>query len=230
MSTTCAICLDDIVVETTGCTTLSCKHEFHFSCLCSWFMNSSSCPCCRNVVGPLEDFPPDADADADAEEDDDSDYEEDDDDATWFGFASMNTLLRSRGGQGIIASSWNTLERINDEIGFYTLQDLNYMLIGNGAHALNLEEWAALPFGNYTTEPVHAKSYLMLDGTWRNIIHNPEEHSGVVVVVPPTHLPDDFGMHASVIAYQAAKKLQKAWRNRSKPITLQALEATLISA
>jgi len=190
---------------------------------------------CRNVVGPLEDFPPEADE----EEDEDSEYEEDDD-ATWFGFVSMNTLLRSRGGQGIIASSWNTLERINDEIGFYTLQDLNYMLIGNGAHALNLEEWAALPFGNYTntntntntTEPVHAKSYLKLDGTWRNIIHNPEEHSGVVVVVPPTHLPDDFGMHASVIAYQAAKKLQNAWRNRSKsrPITLQALEASLISA
>jgi hypothetical protein len=57
---TCAICLDAIDVATTGCTTLSCKHEFHFSCISSWFLNThnqSSCPCCRKVMTAMENLP-----------------------------------------------------------------------------------------------------------------------------------------------------------------------------
>ena len=55
----CSICLEQIT-KTTGCTTLSCEHSFHFRCISEWFLIqrddalSQVCPCCRNEGADLD--------------------------------------------------------------------------------------------------------------------------------------------------------------------------------
>ena len=44
----CCICLDEIVVATTGCVQLACSHTYHLGCISTWFQNNPSCPECRH--------------------------------------------------------------------------------------------------------------------------------------------------------------------------------------
>ena len=52
----CSICKDAIDVPTTGRVELSCSHQFHLSCIGTWFQtnNNCSCPMCRKPAEPLE--------------------------------------------------------------------------------------------------------------------------------------------------------------------------------
>lgn len=58
----CSICFEAITVKT-GCTTTSCGHTFHFSCLARWSLqkinteDSQNCPICRNVFSEIERLP-----------------------------------------------------------------------------------------------------------------------------------------------------------------------------
>lgn len=78
----CSICFDDITAST-GSTTLSCGHVFHFSCIAKWFVNScgesaSTCALCRKEMGETEDLAKDLFMDVgedDDDDEDDSDYE-----------------------------------------------------------------------------------------------------------------------------------------------------------
>ncbi len=55
----CSICFDAIT-KTTGCTTLSCEHVFHFRCIDEWFTKQlldnlhQTCPCCRSEGAELD--------------------------------------------------------------------------------------------------------------------------------------------------------------------------------
>lgn len=53
----CSICYDGVTSDT-GYTKLSCGHDFHYSCITSWFsVNNGSCPLCRKSTGKLERLP-----------------------------------------------------------------------------------------------------------------------------------------------------------------------------
>ena len=55
----CTICFEDLTAIT-GQSTLGCGHIFHLRCIVAWFQEqecASSCPCCRRVVGILDNVP-----------------------------------------------------------------------------------------------------------------------------------------------------------------------------
>ena len=54
----CCICLDEIVVATTGCVQLSCSHTYHLGCISAWFQKNASCPECRHKPTEKEAPPP----------------------------------------------------------------------------------------------------------------------------------------------------------------------------
>lgn len=62
-SSTCSICFDDTYSYNQNdplfCHRTSCGHLFHTSCINRWYMNSTTCPCCRQqdttVQHPLTD-------------------------------------------------------------------------------------------------------------------------------------------------------------------------------
>ena len=228
---TCAICLDSIEVATTGCTTLSCNHEFHFSCISSWFLNThnqSSCPCCRKVMTPMENLP-----EQEQEDDDeyDSEDEDEDDEYCFFTYASFNRLLRSKGGRGVTMSQWMAMHPVNGEISFYTANEIDFFLIGNGATgSMTEQEWddhARILEEDEPQQKTKSISHLMADGTWRTTILNPEDDTGVVVVLPE-NMPDDYGFHATVIANTSAKKLQNIWRSK-RTYTVEQIEKMLMA-
>lgn len=233
---TCAICLDCIDVETTGCTTLSCKHEFHFSCISSWFLNThnqSSCPCCRKIMTPMENL-----QEKENEEDEESDYESDEeseeDQFCFFTYANFNRLLRSKGGRGVTMSQWMAMHPVNGEVSFYSVSEIECLLIGNGGTGtITDEEWEDNARildeddGMMPTTPPKPISHLMADGTWRTAILNPEDDTGVAVVLPE-NTTDDYGFHATVIANTSAKKLQNVWRSK-RTYTVDQIERILMA-
>jgi hypothetical protein len=231
---TCAICLDAIDVATTGCTTLSCKHEFHFSCISSWFLNThnqSSCPCCRKVMTAMENLPEEEYEDEDEYE---SEYEsdEEDDEYCFFTYANFNRFLRSKGGRGVTMRQWMAMKPVNGEIAFYTATEVDFFLIGNGATGTMTEqEWddnaRIIEEEEQTEQKTNPISHLMADGTWRTTILNPEDDTGVAVVLPE-NTPDDYGFHATVIANTSAKKLQNIWRSK-RTYTLDQIERMLMA-
>ena len=51
----CSICLDAIVVDTTGRVEMSgCHHAFHLGCIAKWLVKQDHCPNCRNIVSDKE--------------------------------------------------------------------------------------------------------------------------------------------------------------------------------
>lgn len=51
----CSICLEDFVVDDN--ILLSCKHQYHKSCIDSWLLKSDLCPLCRcSVDGGIKDL------------------------------------------------------------------------------------------------------------------------------------------------------------------------------
>jgi len=94
----CSICFDDINAST-GSTTLSCGHVFHFNCIARWFANSDdiNCALCRKqMVGDKEGYVHEGEYD---DEDEDDEDDEDEDEEEWGSTAEdrlKRELLRKR--------------------------------------------------------------------------------------------------------------------------------------
>ena len=219
---TCAICIEDIDVLTTGCTTLSCQHAFHYSCITSWFLNThnqSSCPCCRKVMGPMEDVPYE-------EDEEDEEEEEEEEDASFFFYGELNALIRSRGGQSITMAQWLRMPLQEEQACFSGIDELNNLLIGKNALPLTQEEWCEIPCNNFVENALPYSEtvtvHLLEDGVWAEHCMNPEDRTGIAIYLPKEDTPA-----ASIVANLLAKKIQKKWRS-TQPIPLQALEAQLM--
>ena len=52
----CSVCFEDIEVEKTGKTELTCGHLYHPGCIAKWFITNSekTCPTCRKEATPFE--------------------------------------------------------------------------------------------------------------------------------------------------------------------------------
>jgi hypothetical protein len=148
MSTECSVCFDDINVET-GQTTMACGHTFHFSCLLKWFVNQTaqenpvSCPSCRYVAGDYDgigDVGEEKEVEDEEEDDEDESQEEEDEsqeETVGFSRGALDSLMRSRGGAGIIQQFWKIF---NEEHGYgdehsvsLSRTDLDFALLSNGA-------------------------------------------------------------------------------------------------
>jgi hypothetical protein len=227
---TCAICFDEIDVAVTGCTTLSCQHAFHYSCITAWFLNThnqSSCPCCRKVMGPMEDVPYEQEDEEDEDEDEDDD-DDDDTDASFFFYGELNRLIRSRGGQSITMAQWLRMPLQEEQACFSGIDELNNLLIGKNAMPLTQEEWCHVPCNNFVENALpYAETvvvHLLEDGAWAEHCMNPEDRTGIAVCLVKDDTPA-----ASILANLLAKKIQKKWRS-TQPIPLQQLEAQLMAA
>jgi hypothetical protein len=241
----CAICFDDIEVAKTGRTTLSCSHEFHYSCLTRWFISAidvdgdPSCPCCRKQMDGLENYPEYEGASEDEDEDeDDEDDEDEEEDPTFFTFAQLKALIRLRGGSSITMRYWLSMQTnlisLLNQASFATIGDLNEVLTDHGATAIAGAEYDTwdelLPFNPYVSPRARrncqevATVHLTSEGVWTTAFANPEEDTGVSV-----SLPKDEGGAAGTVAHLLAKKIQRAWK-KTQPITLEALEMQLMGS
>jgi hypothetical protein len=179
---------------------------------------------------PMENLP---EEDEESEYESESDYEsEEEDKYCFFTYANFNRLLRSKGGRGITMSQWMAMNPVNGEISFYTANEIEFFLIGNGATgSFTEQEWddnaRVIPATMFLSQPPRPISHLMADGTWRTTILNPEDDTGVAVVLPE-NTPDDYGFHATVIANTSAKKLQSLWRSKHT-YTLDQIERMLMA-
>jgi hypothetical protein len=50
----CSICLDAIVMETTGSVSMACGHTYHMSCISRWLTTTPTCPTCRHNATTTE--------------------------------------------------------------------------------------------------------------------------------------------------------------------------------
>lgn len=206
----CPICYDDISPDT-GRTVLSCTHEFHLFCIASWFIqcDESSCPCCRKMMGKLEDLP--TEADTEYESDDDTLSYESEDDSTYFTYAELNAFLRSKGGRGIKMATWLSMHPTDCQVAFTRSADLDLFVIGNGGQSVTESDWDSLPSNNLQTLPMSYESlikvHLMADGTWNSLMSS--TYSGVTVT-----LAKGEESSAGKLANLVTKKIQTLWRSR----------------
>ena len=241
----CAICFEDIEVAKTGRTTLSCSHEFHYSCLTRWFISAidadgdPSCPCCRKQMDGLENYP-----ECESVEDDDEDDEEDEDDEDeeedpiFFTYAQLKAFIRFKGGSSITMRYWLSMQAnimsLLNQACFASIGELNEVLIDHGAAPIGAAEYDTwderLPFNPYVSQRSMpncqevATVHLMSDGAWATAFANPEEDTGITV-----SLPKDEAGAAGTVAHLLAKKIQRAWK-KTQPITLEALEMQLMGS
>lgn len=147
MSTDCPICYEKINTST-GFTTLSCSHSFHFGCLSGWFLKqeAGTCPCCRKEMTATEDLPRDGEAsDSDSESESDS-YSDDEYEVGEFEVSfdreKLGDFLKERGGIGMkdtISAGWDDATTVT-----FTRTQLHFLFIGNGAKPFTDEEWEAI--------------------------------------------------------------------------------------
>ena len=99
----CSICYSQIT-SATGKVQLSCSHQFHFSCLTTWFDRQKcegsheNCPLCRHQSTDFEKLP-DAMYEEDGDEDEDEDEDEEDDDS-WEEMPSLDELAAEERASG----------------------------------------------------------------------------------------------------------------------------------
>jgi len=104
----CSICFDAINAST-GSTTTSCGHTFHFRCLAHWSIQKiqaadhQNCPLCRHEMVESERLPEPADDEEDEEDEEYSDRDEEDDqeDEEYLRFVIDNEEAVRRAAAGI---------------------------------------------------------------------------------------------------------------------------------
>ena len=137
----CSICYDNINA-TTGITTLSCSHSFHFSCIAKWFTKQETCPCCRKEMGDTEVLPENS-PDAASDDSDDSDGSSESDESVEeaeFTREDLDAFLRRYGG----SLSEATAQAVCSEYAGFTYMELRMLVLGNTGHDLTEEEWNEL--------------------------------------------------------------------------------------
>ena len=128
----CPICYDAIT-STTGLTTLSCSHSFHYGCISGWFLKQDvgTCPCCRKEMAAIEDLP----------RDDESVYSDDsEDEEVEFTRAELQAFMVSLGGN----LSEEAADNICEIIAGFTYYELNALVVGNTGRQLTEEQWNEL--------------------------------------------------------------------------------------
>ena len=201
----CPICYD-VITSQTGIVTTSCGHSYHFTCISSWFMTqeeNSTCPCCRKVMGAIEDLPyteGDIEDEEDSDDSDDDEEDEDEEDEVEFNREQLDTFLRNHGGFGITDAM---AESICPTSAAFTHSELRILCMGNGARQLSDREWGTLLY------PQLQVNTLLENGTWVHNALNPEE-----VVLEVTCDVDT--------ANTAASKVQAVWRGFKSRHTMRA--------
>lgn len=199
----CPICYEKISTST-GTTTLSCSHSFHFGCLSGWFLKQEvgTCPCCRKEMTATEDLP----RDADESEDDDSDDDESDDEydegelEVPFDREKLGEFLKERGGVGMkdtISTGWDDATTVT-----FTRTQLHFLFIGNGAKPFTDEEWEAIIEDDEDEDEDEVEEGEMPE-TLRITI---DDNSRTVMFASF----EDMALDAEAIA--AATKFQSLWR------------------
>lgn len=138
----CSICLDPIDVSTTGRVELSCRHQYHFSCIVSWFsqLEKGTCPQCRKEMGPKEDIP--IPVEEGSEEDSDDDSEESEEDLYLeISRADLHSLLCSLGGTGVTEAFATRFFPPGEDTTTLPHIEFNMMCLGNGARDVIWAEW-----------------------------------------------------------------------------------------
>ena len=241
---TCAICFEDIEVAKTGRTTLSCAHDFHYSCLTRWFISAldahgnPSCPCCRKQMDGLEKYPEYEGEDDDEDEDDeDEDDEEEDEEPTFFTFRQLKAFVRMRGGFGISMRYWLSIKMSirnmpcpPHQVRFNDIEELNNVLTDNRATPIPQAEYYTwdelLPFDPFISRLLPLRPHtnvvsvhLMNNGAWATEVANPETDTGVSVC-----LPRDETSAAGTVAHLLAKKIQKTWKASRITVLAEAMD------
>ena len=131
----CPICYENIDA-TTGQTTLSCSHSFHYGCISGWFLKQEvgSCPCCRKEMTAIEDLPRD--------DDDASDFSsvDSEDEEVEFNRADLQAFIARLGGNLTDAAADNICE----VIAGFTYYELNALVVGNTGRQLTEDQWNEL--------------------------------------------------------------------------------------
>ena len=202
----CPICYENIDA-TTGLTTLSCSHSFHFGCISGWFLKqeAGTCPCCRKEMAAIEDLPRD---------DEDSAYSVDsEDEEVEFTRPDLQSFIASLGGNLTEAAADNICEII---AGF-TYYELNALVVGNTGRQLTEEQW------NELLEDDEDDDYDSDDSddseeVWSLRISTTFDGSRIVNII---HADD---------AKKAATKLQAVWRGFQGRVVLMEKRAAHILA
>lgn len=130
----CPICYENIDA-TTGQTTLSCSHSFHYGCISGWFLKQDvgTCPCCRKEMTAIEDLPRDDDSEASVDSDEDEDEVD-------FTRAELQAFIASLGGNLTDTAADNICE----VIAGFTYYELNALVVGNTGRQLTEAMWNEL--------------------------------------------------------------------------------------
>ena len=164
----CPICYEEITSET-GSVNLSCSHQFHLTCITSWFSKQGSCPCCRKVMGEKEalvryESDDESDADDDEDEDDEDAEEEDPSDprnknilssTIDFTFSELNAILTSMKGAENLSTELSPFRWKNMvESRFYSITEVNnevaLVLCFDELHSIIIERcWKNLTRGDW---------------------------------------------------------------------------------
>jgi hypothetical protein len=139
----------------------------------------------------------------------------------YFTYSQLNEVLRTNGSSIITMYTWMTMMPINGQVCFENLQELRDFMIlisvGNQQERpqLSNEECNRIramywqrnqPATQTPTTPL----FLMSDGTWQETMNNPEDDTGVQIVVP-------LGAAAPILSKVLVKKIQKKWRSTRQP-------------
>lgn len=227
MASECPICYESITA-TSGITTLSCSHSFHYGCISGWFLNQDvgTCPCCRKEMTTTEDLPRN-DAESTFSDDSDDDSDEDEDEEYYalevsFNREKLGDFLKERGGVGMletISAGWADATTVT-----FTRTQLHFLFIGNGAKPLTDEEWEAIiededaeSTEDGEIQEMSITTSINEDGSFTRIISDRERD-----------------MRDSMLAYEkektAATKLQAVWRGFQGRIALMEKRAVHILA
>jgi hypothetical protein len=129
----CPICYENIDA-TTGQTTLSCSHSFHYGCISGWFLKQDvgNCPCCRKEMTAIEDLPRDNDSEASSIDSEDEEVE--------LTRTELQAFIASLGGN----LSEEAADNICEIIAGFTYYELNALVVGNTGRHLTEERWNQL--------------------------------------------------------------------------------------
>jgi len=129
----CPICYENIDA-TTGQTTLSCSHSFHYGCISGWFLKQDvgNCPCCRKEMTAIEDLPRDDDSEVSSIDSEDEEVE--------MTRTELQAFITSLGGN----LSEEAADNICEVIAGFTYYELNALVVGNTGRPLTEDRWNEL--------------------------------------------------------------------------------------
>ena len=201
----CPICYENIDA-TTGLTTLSCSHSFHFGCISGWFLKqeAGTCPCCRKEMAAIEDLP----------RNDESVYSDDsEDEEVEFTRADLQSFLASLGGN----LSEEAADNICEIIAGFTYYELNALVVGNTGRQLTEEQWNEL-LEDDEDDDYDSDDSDESEDVWNLRISTTFDGSRIVNII---HADD---------AKKAATKLQAVWRGFQGRVVLMEKRAAHILA